>query len=294
MTRVAVAVVHYHAEGLLEKCLVRLAASTLADFRAVVMDNGSSSSLAGCEKDARISLVRSPRNLGFAAGVNRALAELPSDAPYLMLLNPDVQLETDTIETLVAALEAEPLVGAASCALRLPDGTLDPACRRAEPTAFSALAKQLGLHRLFPSNTLFGRYNLVGVDASKPGDIDSGTGALLLVRRAAFDESGGRLDQRFFLYGEDLDLCRRIREAGYRIRYYPQASALHVKGSGRIRGLGVTTHFYRAMWIYYRKWGRFRGNPPVLCGLVAGLLMIGGLEIIRNSVRRRFGPRTGS
>ena len=230
MTRVAVAVVHYHAEALLEECLARLGASSLTDFRAVVVDNGSSASVGGYLSDPRIELVTAPHNLGFAAGVNRALEELPPDAPYLLLLNPDVQLETDTIETLVAALETEPGVGAASCALRLLDGNLDPACRRAEPTAFSALAKQLGLHRLMPSSPLFGRYNLVGVDAGEPHDIDSGTGALLLIRRDALDQAGGRLDERFFLYGEDLDLCRRLREAGHRIRFYPQASALHAEG----------------------------------------------------------------
>lgn len=292
MTRVAVAVVHYRAEELLDDCLARLTASTLTDFRAVVVDNGSSALLAGCEKDARIRLVTATRNLGFAAGVNRALEELPREAPYLLLLNPDVGLETETIETLVAVLEAEPRVGAVSCALRLPNGTLDPACRRAEPTALTALAKQLGLHRLFPSSWLFGRYNLVGVDPGRPHDIDSGTGALLLIRRDAFDRAEGRLDERFFLYGEDLDLCRRLREDGHRIRYYPYASALHVKGSGRIRPAGVTAHFYHAMWVYYRKWGRFRNNPLVLCGLTGGLMSLGGAEIVRNGILRRFGPRT--
>ena len=294
MTRAAVAVVHFHAEALLEDCLARLSASSLTDFRAVVVDNGSFASLDGLLGDPRIDLVPTPHNLGFAAGVNRALEQLPPDAPYLLLLNPDVQLETDTIETLVVALESEPGVGAASCALRLLDGNLDPACRRAEPTAFSALAKQLGLHRLFPSSPLFGRYNLVGVDARAPHDIDSGTGALLLIRRDALDQAGGRLDERFFLYGEDLDLCRRLRDAGHRVRYFPQASALHVKGSGRIRTLGVTLHFYRAMWIYYRKWGRFRRNPLILGGLAAGLLFLACQEILRNGIRRHFESRTGS
>jgi GT2 family glycosyltransferase len=294
MTRVAVAVVHYHAEALLEECLARLGASSLTDFRAVVVDNGSSASLTALLGDPRIRLVTAPHNLGFAAGVNRALAELPPDAPFLLLLNPDVQLETGAIETLVAALETEPGVGAASCALRLLDGSLDPACRRAEPTAFSALAKQLGLHSLIPSSPLFGRYNLVGVDAGEPHDIDSGTGALLLIRRDALNEAGGRLDERFFLYGEDLDLCRRLREAGHRIRYFPQASALHVKGSGRIRPVSVTSHFYRAMWTYYRKWGRSRNNPLVLGGLCAGLLILAGQEILRNGIRRHLESRTGS
>jgi GT2 family glycosyltransferase len=286
MTRVAVAIVHYRAEELCAECLQHLRASTLSDWSAMIIDNGSSAPLRGIDGDPRVRVERSGRNLGYARGVNLALERLPESAPYVLLLNADVLVEAGTLGSVVDVLEKRPEFGAITCRLVLPGGDIDPACRRSEPTAISALAKQLGISRLLPRSRVFGRYNLTYLDASKAHEIDSGTGAFLLLRRGALDDAGGRLDERFFLYGEDLDLCRRIRQAGHGILYWPEATALHVKGSGRIRDARTTRHFYRAMWTYYRKWGRFRSNPMVLAALVGGLLTLGSAELVRNAIRR--------
>ena len=286
MTRVAVAIVHYRAEELCAECVQRLRASTLDDWRAVIVDNGSTVPLLGVDGDPRIRVELPGRNLGYARGVNLALDRLPASTQYVLLLNADVLVEPETLEGVLDAMEERPDVGAATCSLLLPTGDIDPACRRSEPTAVTALAKQLGISRLLPHSRVFGRYNLTYLDASEAHEIDSGTGAFLLLRRRALDDVGGQLDDRFFLYGEDLDLCRRIRQAGYRILYRPEVTALHVKGSGRIRDARSTRHFYRAMWIYYRKWGRFRSNPLVLTGLAGGLLVLGSTELARNAIRR--------
>jgi GT2 family glycosyltransferase len=286
MTRVAVAIVHFHAERLLADSLQALRDSELEDFSAVVVDNGSSEPLEESLADSRFELVRSGRNLGYAAATNLALAHLPAETPYVLLLNPDVIVEPDTLSAMVGALEEEPGAGAATPKLLLPSGELDPACRRTEPTPLIALSKQLGLQRLFPRSRLLGRYNLTYLDPDLPSEVDSGSGAFLLLRRQALERVGGRLDERFFLYGEDLDLCRRLREVGYRILYRPHARALHVKGSGRIRPLVTTVHFYRSMWIYYRKWGRGRRNPLVLAPLALLLAGLMAIEVGRNGMRR--------
>jgi GT2 family glycosyltransferase len=286
MTRVAVAIVHYRAEELCAECLQRLRASTVDDWDAVIVDHGSSAPLQGIDGDPRIRVEQPGENLGYARGVNLALERLPDSAPYVLLLNADVLVEPETLSTVLEVLEARPELGAVTCRLLLPNGEIDPACRRSEPTAISALAKQLGISRMLPRSRVFGRYNLTYLDASEPHEIDSGTGAFLLVRRGALDDAGGRLDERFFLYGEDLDLCRRIRQAGHTILYWPAVTALHVKGSGRIRDARTTRHFYRAMWTYYRKWGRFRSNPMVLAALAGGLVTLGSAELARNAFRR--------
>ncbi len=294
MTRLGVAIVHYRAEELCRECVRRLRSSDMSDFAAVIVDNGSDQRLEGFEDDPRFGLEEPGRNLGYAAGINLALERLPPSTPYVLLLNPDVLVERETIGSVVDALGAEHEIGAATCRLLLPSGELDPACRRSEPTVVTALAKQLGVSRLFPGNRILGRYNLTYLDPDLPHDVDSGTGAFLMLRRRALQEVGGRLDERYFLYGEDLDLCRRIRAAGYRIRYLPAAIAHHVKGSGRIRDGRTTRHFYRAMWSYYRKWGRFRSNPLVLAGLSGMLVALGSAELARNAVRRKLqaGDRT--
>lgn len=286
MTKLAIAIVHYHAEVLLSRCVKSLEASKFTDFRALIVDNGSTEPLDSMTDDQRFEFLRAERNLGYAAGTNRALDRLPADTPFVLLLNPDVQVAPGTLDKMISVLDERPDVGAATPKLVLPSGRLDPACRRAEPTAVSALSKQLGLQRLFPGSRLLGRYNLTHLDAEKTHEVDSGTGAFLLLRREALARIGGRLDERFFLYGEDLDLCRRVREAGYRILYWPRARALHVKGSGRIRSLRTTFHFYRSMWLYYRKWGRGRRNPLVLVPLLAILALLMTLELCRNGLRR--------
>jgi GT2 family glycosyltransferase len=288
MTTLGVAIVHYRAEELCRECVLRLRSSRLNDFAAVIVDNGSDGPLEGLDDDPRFRVEVPGRNLGYAGGVNLALERLPSSAPYVLLLNADVMVEPETIGSVLDVMQADPELGAVTCRLLLPTGGIDPACRRSEPTVVSALAKQLGISRLFPKSRILGRYNLTFLDADIAHDVDSGTGAFLMLRRSALEGAGGHLDERYFLFGEDLDLCRRIREAGYRIRYWPGVTALHVKGSGRVRDGRTTRHFYRAMWIYYRKWGKFRSNPFVLAGLATSLFVLGSTELARNAVRRRL------
>jgi GT2 family glycosyltransferase len=288
MTRLAIALVHFHSESLLRRCLEALRTSTETDFRACVVDNGSCDGLKWMkEMDPRFDLIVSPGNVGFAAATNRALAHLGGDTKYVMTLNPDVIVEPDTLEKTLRAIESDPSIGVATCRLILPSGQTDPACRRSEPTLFSAFTKLTGLQNLFPRNRMLGRYNMTHVDPTRPHEIDSGTCAFLAIRRSALPPiAEGPLDERFFMYGEDLDLCRRIREAGYRILYTPEVQAAHVKGSGRIRETRITLHFYHSMWIYYRKWGRHRRNRIVLLLLALSIGSLAGIEIIRNSVRR--------
>lgn len=287
--RLGIAIVHYHAEPLLAACLRRLQASSMAEFRVHLVDCGSRDNLdVHVPDDPRFHVIHSGSNLGFAAGTNLALDRFGDITPWLLTLNPDVLVEADTIEHVIGELEADAGIGAATCKLELPSGAIDPACRRSDPTLFRAFSKQIGLQRLFPKSRRFGRYNLTYIDPAATHDIDSGSGAFLLMRRDALEAAGGGFDERFFLYGEDLDLCRRIRRAGYRILYTPGARATHIKGSGRIRALPATLQFHKAMWTYYRKWGRFRSNPLVLAVLAVGLLVLGTAESIHNAVKRRF------
>lgn len=285
----AISIVHYHAEEFLKACIESLERSTWKSFKAVVVDNGSTTDLAWVEDDPRFALIRPGSNLGFAAGTNRALQQLPTTAPLVLSLNPDVALEPDILEKMVGFMKTNPSVGAATCRVLLPSGRLDPACRRSEPTPWSAICKQLGLSRLAPNNKRLNAYNLGHLDPSKSHPIDAGTGAFLMIRRSALDTCGGQLDERFFLYGEDLDLCRRLRESGHSLLYTPAVSVVHHKGSGRIRAARVTFHFYRAMWLYWRKWSPSRNNPILLATMLLALGGLGTSEIIRNEGKRLLG-----
>jgi GT2 family glycosyltransferase len=287
----AIAVVHYHADDMLRRCLNALTASTLRAFEVCVVDNGSADGVAWAEKvDPRIRVVTLGRNLGFAAGTNLALRHLSSDTAYLALLNPDVFVEPTTLHRAIAAFD-DPSIGIVTGRLSRLDGQIDHACRRSEPDLLSGLARELGLDRLFPGSRRLGAYALTYEDPERPRDVDSGSAAFLVIRRALLEHIGPCLDERFFLYGEDLDLCRRARTAGYRVVYRPDVMAVHVKGSGRVRDVHATVRFYHAMWIYYRKWGRHRRNPLVLAPLAAALVGLAATAIVSNTVRaRRRGP----
>jgi GT2 family glycosyltransferase len=287
--RVGVAIVHYRAEQLLARSLEALFGSSFADFSVVVVDHGSETGLAWLEGvDGRARVLRPADNRGFAAGTNLALAALPEGIEYLLLLNPDVIVEPETLRHLVEMIDRDPTLGAATCRLRLPDGRIDPACRRSDPSLVTALSRFLRLARFFPNSRAVGGYNLTYLDATKSHDIEAGTAALLLVRADLMRRLGG-MDERFFLYGEDLDLCRRVRGAEFRLRYSAEAEALHVKGSGRDRSMRENWEFHRSMWLYYRKWGSGRDNPFVLGPLA---LAIGGLataSYLRLAWRRVLG-----
>jgi GT2 family glycosyltransferase len=284
--------VHYRAETLLYHSLECLRASDLDDFRVTVVDNGSREDLSWVERfDRRFRLISAGKNLGFAAANNLALRDLAGAAPWTLLLNPDAFVEPRTLSGLLAEVDRDSTIGAATCKVVRPWGAVDPACHRGDPDLVSAFAKQSGLRRLFPNVRSFSSYHLDDLDQDESHDIGSGTGAFLLIRTSVLSGMNEPLDERFFLYGEDLDLCRRIRAAGYRIRYVPSVSAVHVKGSGRIRDTRTTWHFHRAMWTYYRKWGRYRNQPLVLGPLAFAIAVLFGAEWIRNGMKRLLPAR---
>lgn len=284
--QLGIVIVHYHAEVLLGQCLQALIASSHPDFQVVVVNNGNSRELGWIEKlDPRIKLVDPGQNLGFAAGSNLALKHLSANTPRILTLNPDVMVEPTTIEKLLARLDEDSKIGIITCRLLLSDGSLDPACHRNDPNLVSAFAKQSGLQRLFRRNRVLGDYNMTWRNRNRPHEVGCVTGAFMLIRREAMEEAGGLFDERFFLYGEDLDLCRRVRNAGWKVFYEPAVWATHVKGSGHIRRAITTLHFYRAMWIYYRKWGFFRRNPLVLAPLALAISLMGLMELTRTQCR---------
>jgi N-acetylglucosaminyl-diphospho-decaprenol L-rhamnosyltransferase len=289
--RLGIAIVHFHAEELLARCIEHLQASRMADFQVCIVDCGSRRALSPLLPDRRFELLEPRENLGFAAASNLAFRHLPETCPWLLTLNPDVLVEAETLGQVLDELQVDDALAAMTCRLELPSGRIDPACRRAEPTVPAALAKFSGLQFLFPQSRRLGRYNLTWLDSNKAHDIDAASGAFLMMRRSALQAAGGGFDERFFLYGEDLDLCRRLRQAGYRLRYTPATRALHTKGSGRVRSLPAIIHFHHAMWLYYRKWGAHRNNPLVLAPLWLGLIVMAGAAMLLSPFKRLMTAR---
>lgn len=260
----------------------------------IVVDNASTDDSADMVEAAFpwARLVRSPRNGGFAHGNNQAL-RIALGREAVLLLNPDAAVSPGALGRLLGVLRAHPEAGVVGPKLLRADGSLHLACRRSFPSPLVSFYRLAGLARAFPRSPLFGRYNLSHLDPDLPGEVDSVCGACMLVRRAALDQVGG-LDERFFMYGEDLDWCWRIREAGWTVRYAPQVVVQHQHGgASRARPVRTTLAFFHAMDLFYRKHYARRYNPAVSALVRLGILGGLGAALVRLSLTPRAQRRVG-
>jgi len=218
---VDVVVVSYGSRATLRACVAPLAGAP--GVRVTVVDNASPDDALDTIADLDVQVVRTGRNGGFSFGCNHGVAA--GDAPYVLFLNPDAQLEDGALDALVAALDADPRVALAAPRILEGDGTLAPSLRRF-PTLATTLGQALFLHRLLPSAD-----ELIHEPAAyeRAHDPEWVSGACMLIRRDVLAALGG-MDERFFLYCEDTDVCRRIWDAGHVVRFVPDAVARHVGG----------------------------------------------------------------
>ena len=294
----AIVILSYNTLHLLRDCLHSVFASdTSMRYRVYVVDNGStdgSIEMVQAEFPA-VQLIVNPTNRGYSAGNNVALRRLGfgADAPagaqdrsapalprFVLLLNSDTVVPPGALDAMVHFLEERPTVGVAGPRVRRPDGSLDLACRRSFPTPQVSFYRMVGLSRLFPKSRRFNEYNLQYLPEDAVHPVDSVVGAFMLVRREAILEAG-LLDERFFMYGEDLDWAKRIKDAGWEIWYNGQVEITHVKEASSRRSGKSRVDFYEAMWLYYRKHHRAETGRWVDRAIALGIALKGGMSVAR-------------
>jgi GT2 family glycosyltransferase len=264
---ISVVIVSYNVREHLLDALRALYASSTVTIEAIVVDNASIDGSADAVQSEfpQTTLVRNDKNLGFGKASNRGLNQ--SRGEFILLLNPDVKVDRDCARTLADFLRANPNTGAAGPRLKRPDGKPDLAARRGFPTPQAAFYRVTLLSRLFPKSRRFNRYNVGYMPEDEVHEIDAGTAACLMVRRLAIEQVGA-FDPDYFMYGEDLDLCFRLKQAGWKVFYVPAAVATHVKGvSSRQATSAMLREFHRSMWIFHRK-HYASGLPAPANGLV--------------------------
>ncbi len=252
----AVVIVNHNAGALLEQC-VQCALASTAPVALWVVDNASSDTsltalTARCGTEPRLHVLNNRENIGFARAVNQALAGIEN--PYVLLLNPDCLLQTDTVARLIEALQAHATAGMVGPLIRNADGSEQPGCRRRAPTPWRTLMQLLPLSRWFPNRTQWQGYLMTGEPLPRePTPVEAISGALMLVRRAAL-AAVGPLDEGYFMHCEDLDWCRRFRHVGWTILFVPDVAVVHHKGTcSRARPVFVSWHKHRGMLRYCRK-----------------------------------------
>lgn len=203
-------------------------------------------------KQGTIKFIENKKNMGFAHANNQAIKE--ADSRYVLLLNSDTVVLDDCLERCIDYMEKDSSIGVLGCKVLLPDGTLDKACRRSFPTVAVSFCRMTGLSRIFPKNKRFGRYNLTYLDENETYEVECIVGAFMLVRSETIKDVG-LLDERFFMYGEDIDWCYRMKLKNWKVVYYSDAQILHYKGGSinKKEKPKIIYEFYRAMYIFYGK-----------------------------------------
>jgi N-acetylglucosaminyl-diphospho-decaprenol L-rhamnosyltransferase len=222
-------VVAYNSREHLRRCVEPLAA--MPGVHVIVADNASPDGGLETIADLPITMLQNERNGGFSYGCNRGWRA--GDAPYVLFLNPDAHIDEPSVRALAAVLDADERVGIVGPRIELEDGSLAHSQRRF-PRLASTYGRALFLNRLFPRAAWSSELVRDEAAYARPGRPDWIVGACMLVRRGLLEQLGG-LDEGFFLYCEDKDLCRRIRDAGHDVRYEPGAVCIHSEGASAPR-----------------------------------------------------------
>ena len=270
-TDISVLIVSFNTRDRLRECLEALRKQTGdIHFETVVVDNGSrdgSADMVVAEFPETI-LIRSDINLGFGNGNNLALNH--ATGRYLVLLNSDALLEPPALSDALAHMEASAKVGMGGGLLLAPDGSWQPSARRF-PSLLDELLNLTGLAAKFPHSRFFGRFDRTWADPNMESDVDWVPGAFAIIRRDLIAKIGF-FDPRFFLYYEEVDLCRRIKAAGYTVHYWPDLTISHIGGessktltemSFTSKGSQLTLWRIRSQLLFYRKW-----HGPIMAWLV--------------------------
>ncbi len=271
-------------------------------YEVILVDNASQDSsiekLAEDYKqfiiDKQIIVITNSSNLGFSKANNIGIRAARGD--YILLLNSDTYLLEECLANCIKYIEAynqqsenkilkaDGTIGALGCKVVLQDDTLDHACKRGFPTPRASLYYLLKWDKKNPIK--YGQYDALHLDEDEIGEVDSLMGAFMLMPRKVLDEVG-LLDETFFMYGEDIDLCYRIKQAGYKVLYYPKAQIIHYKGgSSKKRRTKVIYDFHKAMWIFYKKHYTKKYNMGITFIVWSGIWIKYAFEILKNGLKQ--------
>jgi N-acetylglucosaminyl-diphospho-decaprenol L-rhamnosyltransferase len=259
-------IVSYNVRDLLLQCIASLRADGIEHI--VVVDNASSDGSADAARAAGVEVVALDANLGFGSGANRGVAR--TDTPYVVVCNPDLEVEPGANKALTEVLDGDRTVALVAPRIETPDGRLYPSAR-----TFPDMVDAAGhafLHFVWRDNPFSRRYKMLDWDHSTAGDVDWVAGTYFMARRTAWDAVGG-FDEDFFMYLEDVDLCWRLRDAGWRTRYEPAARVVHAIGRSTDQTpYRMIAEHHRSLLRYATK--TMRGPRRALLPVVAAALAI--------------------
>lgn len=222
-----VVVTYKESLDVLKACFDSVADSKGVTYELIVSDNGASEATRGLlHAYTQVTYIRNEGNLGFAKAVNRGLAK--GTGRYALLLNPDASFAPEVLAKMVAHLDEDQEVGIGSCLIRYPNGMLQESLRRF-PTIADQLFVLFKLPHVFSKNRFFSRYMMQDIDPTKTQDVESIMGAFMFIRRSLLEKIG-LLDERYYIWFEEVDYCKMAYDAGWKIRSYGDVEITHCKG----------------------------------------------------------------
>lgn len=250
----SIIIVNWKVKDLLEKCLRSIFEQTKnIGFEIFVVDNASGDGSVEMvrEKFPQVDLTASTENLGFAKGNN--LAAKKANGKYVLLLNPDTEILDNALEKMVKFMNNHPECGIAGCKLLNPDLSLQPSVR-SFPTFASQVFILLKLHHLFPHSKAMYHYLMQDFDYEKTQEVDQVMGAFFMIRREVIEKIG-LLDENFWIWFEEVDYCKRAKNAGWKILYTPEAKIIHHYGQSFKQVLNVKKQkdFNKSLSYYFKK-----------------------------------------
>jgi hypothetical protein len=269
----SIVIVNFNTRELTKQTIDAVCATTKnISYEIIVADNSTSKKDSYDRADDRVKLLADLPNNGFGNACNIGASK--AIGRYVLFLNSDTIMQPGTLDKCVAYLDSHSDVGCLGIKTVLADGSFDHGCKRGFPTPWNSLCYVLGLDRLFKNNKKFGGYRLSYLSNDKTWEVDSVSGAFMMIPRAILTKTGG-FDESIFMYGEDIDLCYRIKLMGFKVVYYSDVFMIHLKGQSGLntKNKVVIKHFHNGLRVFYDKYYKEKHSLPVT------LLMHGAINV---------------
>lgn len=252
--KLSIIIVNYNVRYFLEQTILSVYKSNVNfEYEIFVVDNNSSDDSLKmlAQKFSKVDVIANKDNVGFSKANNQAIKLAKGE--FILLLNPDTIIQEDTLQRCIDKMESDTNIGGLGVKMYDGAGNFLPESKRGFPSPLAAFAKMSGLSKLFPKSKTFGQYHLTYLDKNQSYEIDVLSGACMLLRKSVLDKVG-LLDEDYFMYGEDIDLSYRIKQAGFKNYYFADTSIIHFKGESTKKGsLNYIKVFYNAMIIFANK-----------------------------------------
>lgn len=289
---ISIIIVNYNVRHFLKRCIESIYNSKIGQLKieVFVVDNasidGSNEMVQSNFKD--VILIANKDNVGFSVANNQAIKQAKGN--HILILNPDTVLQEDTLHICHEHMNSNSQVGAIGVKMIDGAGKFLPESKRDLPTVWNSFAKLSGLAAIFSNSKFFNGYALGHLDENKNHSIQVLCGAFMYVRKTSIDKVG-MFDERFFMYGEDIDWSRRIIEGGYEIHYLADTAIIHYKGeSTKKASLSYVKTFYNAMGLYVEKHYSGSSGKWFARFLKLGISVRAGISGIKRLVMQLIGP----